>query len=52
MGEVDEAEDREHHRETERQQRVDRSERERIDRLLDRLLRKVGERDHDTPIPR
>ena len=47
VGEVDEAEDREHHRETERQQRVGRSERQRVDRLLDRLLREVGERDHE-----
>ena len=52
VGEVDEPEDREHHRQPEREKRVGRPERERVDDLLDGLLAGVGQEGQETPIPR
>ena len=52
VGEVDEPEDREHHRQPEGEKRVGRPERERVDDLLDGLLAGVGQERQETPIPR
>jgi hypothetical protein len=51
MGEVDEAENRENHRQTESEQCIRRTQAERVDDLLDGLLAGRSD-DHEAPMPR